>query len=170
MKNIYLVGFMGSGKSVVGKLLAKKLGRKFLDLDSLIEHKVGKKISDIFSQDGEAFFRTLEKEVVRDVVRKQALVVACGGGVVADKENLDMLKKSGVVVCLTVRPEVVYKRCKDTCARPLLNVAEPQKDIERLLALRTPFYAQAHFSVDTSDITPEEAALEIIKKIETLDD
>ena len=156
---------MGTGKSAAGKLLAKKLKRKFLDLDSLIEHKVGKKISDIFSQDGEAFFRTLEKEAVREIAQKENLVVACGGGVVIDQENIIMLKASGRLICLTARPEIILKRCQDSSDRPLLNVEEPQKEIERLLALRAPFYAQAHMSIDASDLTVSQVADQILSFI-----
>ncbi len=108
--NIALIGFMGTGKTVVGKVLAKKLNRKFVELDSLIEHKTGKSIPDIFQQDGEVAFRELEIEVTKEVSRDRNLVIACGGGLVLNKINIDRLKNGSVIVCLTASPRVILKR------------------------------------------------------------
>ncbi len=154
---------MGTGKSVVGKLLAKQLKVKFLDLDSSIEEKQGQTIKDIFAQKGEAYFRQLEKEAVKQVSNKESLVVACGGGVVLDKDNLDSLKNTGTVICLTARPQVILKRCQKNKDRPLLNVEKPEERIEELLKFRSPFYAQAHFSIDTSDLTVKEVVEKILE-------
>lgn len=161
---------MGTGKSVVGKALAKDLKLEFIDLDAQIESQQARSIQEIFAKEGEPFFRRLEQQAVKTVAAQRDLVVACGGGVVVDKENLDILKKTGTLVCLSARPEVAFARCKDTCVRPLLNIANPQKEIERLLLLRAPFYSQAHFSIDTSDISPQEAARQIIQKLKAVDD
>jgi shikimate kinase len=167
MKNIYLVGFMGTGKTAVGRSLARRLGLDFVDLDSKIEQEQGKKIKDIFAKQGEAYFRNLEKAAVREVSAKEGLIVACGGGVVLDKENLEILKNTGSVICLTSRPEIILSRCKNNVERPLLNVKDPKKQIESLLEFRRPYYAKAQFSLDTSDLTIEQAADEIIKQLKT---
>ncbi len=165
MKNIYLVGFMGTGKSSVGRKLAKKISAKFLDLDHFIEKKYGRTIKDIFAKNGEFYFRTLEKEAVEEVSKSESLVVACGGGVVVDEENMQNLKNSGIIVCLNSRPDVILRRCKGHAHRPLLNVPNPQERIKELLAFRAAFYAQADFSIETSDLSVEETVEEIYQKI-----
>lgn len=162
-KNIYLVGFMGTGKTTVGKILAEKLGREFVEMDEEIEKEEGKKIVDIFRQNGESYFRKIEKEVLKRIASCFNLVVSCGGGVIVDKENLKILKETGVVICLKAKPSIIYERTKKTKERPLLNVPDPLKKIKELLAKRAPFYAKADYFVDTSTLTPEEVSEEIIK-------
>ncbi len=108
--NIALIGFMGTGKTAVGRVLAKKLGRKFLELDSLIEQKAGKSIPEIFQQDGEIAFRELEIEVTKKVAGQQNAVIACGGGVVLNQINIDRLRAEGRVVYLTASPRAILKR------------------------------------------------------------
>jgi len=162
-KNIYLVGFMGTGKTTVGKILAEKLGREFIEMDEEIEKKEGKKIVDIFRQKGESYFRKIEKEVLKRIASCFSLVVSCGGGVVVDRENLKILKESGIVICLKAKPSIIYERTKKTKERPLLNVPDPLKKIKELLARRAPFYAKADYFVDTTPFTPEEVSEEIIK-------
>ena len=151
--NIYLVGFMGTGKTVVGKSVARQLKQEFFDLDFLIEEKQKRKIAQIFAQDGEAYFRSLEKQILKDISRKRNVVVSCGGGIVKDLENIQIMKKTGVIICLSARPEVILARTKGYTHRPLLNVDDPTKRIEELLKMRAPFYAQADYSIDTSDLT-----------------
>lgn len=165
MKNIYIVGFMGTGKSVAGKLLAKSLNLEFFDLDSSIEEKEGRKIKEIFAEKGEAYFRKIEKQAVQEVSNKDRLVVACGGGVVLDKGNIDILKKTGRLISLTSRPEVILSRCQANCDRPLLNVKDPQDEIKKLLAIRQPFYAEAEISIDTSDLSVEEVVRQIKRRL-----
>jgi len=166
MKNIYLIGLMGTGKTAVGQLLAQKLGLDFVDLDDVIEQKEGTSISLIFQQKGEPYFRKVEKEAVREISQKSDLVVGCGGGAVINQENLDHLKKTGTVICLEARPEVILNRTKEARHRPLLNVEDPEKKIEELLSQRAPFYAQAHFTIDTSRLSVEEVAQRIIDLLE----
>lgn len=165
MKSIYLVGFMGTGKTAVGEELAKRLSLKFLDLDDLIEEKEKLKIMDIFAQKGEPYFRRLEKEMVKGVCQKKGLVVACGGGVVLDKENVKNLRKTGTIVCLSARPEVILERTKGYTYRPLLNVEDPEKKIKELLKFRAPYYAQADYTINTSDLGVEEITRKIIEII-----
>ena len=108
--NIALIGFMGVGKTAVGKALAEKLGRSFVELDLLIEQKVGKSIPDIFQQDGETAFRELEIEVTNEVSKDKNLVIACGGGIVLNKINIDRLRENARMVYLTASPGVILKR------------------------------------------------------------
>jgi len=165
MNNIYLVGFMGTGKSVVGRELAKKNKRKFIDLDELIELKEKRRICDIFAKDGEPYFRKIEKKVLKEVSREKKFIVACGGGIVIDKENIRLMKKTGLIICLTATPEVIFKRVSGYKHRPKLNIAQPKKQIELLLKLRSSYYAQADKTIDTSKITIKEIVDKILRII-----
>lgn len=163
MQDIYLVGFMGTGKTAVGKQLAQKLNFKLVDIDDLIVKKEGRSISDIFAQSGEPYFRKAEKEALREVAAKTRQVVDCGGGIVIDSENIMMMKQSGRLVCLSARPEVILERTKRQSHRPLLNVAEPLAKIKELLEVRKPYYEKADFTVDTSDLTIQQVAEKILE-------
>jgi shikimate kinase len=162
MKNIYLVGFMATGKTCVGRELAAKKKMRFLDLDELIELKERRTISDIFAQDGEPCFRRIEKRTLKEVAREKNFVVACGGGIVIDPENIKVMRENGIIVCLKAKPEIILKRTAGTAHRPLLNVGEPKAQIEHLLKLRAPFYARADCTIDTSKLSPEQVVKEII--------
>lgn len=153
MGNIYIVGFMGTGKTVVGKQVSRQLNRQFVDLDSLIEEKQNRKISQIFAEDGEAFFRNLEKQALGEISVQRNLVASCGGGIILDKENIQIMKQTGTIICLTSRSEVILARTQDYKHRPLLNVDNPKERIEELFKIRAPFYAQADYTIDTSDLT-----------------
>lgn len=161
--NIYLLGFMGTGKTTVGKLLSRKLGWDFVDLDDLIEKREKMKIVDIFSQKGEAYFRKKEKEVLREISGKDNLVVGCGGGVVLDEENIQIIKETGLPVRLEASKEVIYERTKKFKHRPLLNVENPLEKIEELLKRRRPYYAKIPDFIDTSSLQAEEVVERIIK-------
>ena len=165
MDNIYLVGFMGTGKSVVGRELAKKSKRQFIDLDELIELKEERRICDIFAKDGEPYFRRIEKKVLKEVSRERKFIVSCGGGIVIDKENIRLMKKTGLIICLTATPEVIFKRVSGYKHRPKLNLAQPKKQIEFLLKLRAPYYAKADKTIDTSKITIKEVVDKILRII-----
>lgn len=165
MKNIYLIGFMGTGKTAVGKLLSDLLKLEFVDLDALIEKEQGITISEIFTDKGEAYFRELEAAVLKGVARKNDLVVSCGGGIVINPGNISLMKKSGFCVCLFASIKTILSRTAGQSHRPLLNVAHPEQAIEELLKARAPFYAQADLSIDTSSITVLEAANMIIQYI-----
>ncbi len=162
-KNIVLIGFMGSGKSAVAKKLAQKLKLKFVDLDKAIEEKEQKPITEIFSQKGEGHFRRIEKDMVKEVSAKDAQVIACGGGVALDPENIANLRQQGSLIYLKASPEAIFNRTKGKKHRPLLNVGQPEKKIEELLKFREAFYAQADYTVETSNLSVEEVANEIIK-------
>lgn len=164
MKNTYLVGFMGCGKTAVAKGLAHRLNRPFIDMDEEISNRQGCSIKEIFAARGEAYFRSLEAELVRELSLKSGWVVACGGGTFASQENIDLLKKSGLVICLTSKPEVIFKRVKADQDRPLLQVDDPLSAIELLLSKREPFYSQAHHSFDCSALTVDETVDGILRE------
>lgn len=163
--NIYLVGFMGTGKTAVGKELARQKKWQFIDLDELIELKEKRVISAIFSQEGEPYFRRVEKKVLAEVAKEKKFVVACGGGIVLDKDNIKIMKKTGAVVCLTASPKVIWERTHRHAHRPLLTVAEPKKQIELLLKMRAPYYGQADKIIDTSKLSIKEVVNKISKII-----
>jgi shikimate kinase len=166
-KNIALVGFMGAGKTVVGKELSKRLGLLFVDSDDIIVEREKRNINDIFAKSGEAYFRKIEKEVIKELSCRDGLVIACGGGVVLDKENMDNLRKNGLIIYLFAKPDIIFQRTKNYNHRPLLNVDNPQKEIEKILEFRQQFYNQADFTVDTSELEVDEVVdkiFEIIKK------
>lgn len=168
MKNIVLIGFMGTGKSVVGKRLAKQLNMKFISTDDIVEDREKRPITEIFVKSGEPYFRKIEKEVVREAANLENVVIAAGGGVVMDEENMANLKKNGVIICLDAAPDIIYERVKRYKHRPLLNVADPVAKIRELMASRAPFYAKADYQMDTSGKTVEEVAKEIINRCQPL--
>jgi shikimate kinase len=165
-KNIVLIGFMGTGKSTVGKILAKKMNRALVDIDYRIEEKEKRKISEIFEKEGEDHFRCLEKEMIRDAASHTGQVITTGGGAVVDPENLAALKSNGLLVALTAFPETIYQRVKDTRHRPLLKSGDLMSEIRRLLAVRMPSYEKAdlHFSSDGK--TPAQVADQILEALE----
>ncbi len=165
MENIYLVGFMGTGKTAVGKELAGKKKMSFLDLDELIELRQKRPIRDIFAKEGEAYFRKAESLVLKEAASESGFVVACGGGIVINPANIKLMKKTGVVICLSAKPEVILKRVRGYLHRPLLNVKDPKKQIEHLIKLRAPYYAQADKTLDTSVLTIKQVAARIAKLI-----
>jgi shikimate kinase len=163
--NIYLVGFMATGKTAVGREVARKRGWGFIDLDELIELREKRVIAEIFAKEGEPYFRKLEKKALKDVAKEEHFVVACGGGVVLDKENIALMKKTGKLICLCAKPEVILKRAAGFAHRPLLNVKNPREKIGLLLKLRQPYYAQADTQIDTSGISLEKVSQKIIAAI-----
>ncbi|MDD5070771.1 MAG: shikimate kinase [Candidatus Omnitrophica bacterium] len=163
MENVYFVGFMGSGKTTVARLLADKLGKGFLEMDSEIEKSAGMSIVEIFEGKGQDYFRDLESKLLADIAKRSDLVVSCGGGLVCRQENIDLLKKSGKLVNLSASADEIYKRVKNDNSRPLLKVADPQNEIVRLLKIRQEFYEQADITIDTDSKTPEDVLEEILK-------
>jgi len=161
MRNIVLVGFMGTGKTGVAKILSARLNMKYVSTDDLIEKKEGISIREIFEKKGESYFRNSEKKVVKDVSLMENSVIDAGGGVVIDPENLKNLKKKGMVVCLRAEPGIILERTKKHIHRPILNVADPREKIKELLESRRPFYEKADHHIDTSAIRAEKVADEI---------
>ncbi|MEW6075517.1 MAG: shikimate kinase [Candidatus Omnitrophota bacterium] len=150
MNNTYLVGFMGTGKSVVGQELARQQKSRFIDLDVLIEEKEGQPIVDIFTEKGEPYFRKIETRALKEISVHSNAVVSCGGGIVLDEENIGIMKETGFMICLTAKVDVILERTRVYAHRPLLNVPSPKEAIESLLKVRAPFYARADMTIDTS--------------------
>jgi shikimate kinase len=166
MKNIVLLGFMGTGKSVVGRRLAAELQYQFIDTDHIIEEKTGKKISEIFAQEGEMQFRNLESEVAQEVGQRHDHVISTGGGIVLNPANLEALGRNGILISLQARPEIIFKRVQKRAGqRPLLQGPDPLSQITRLILEREPYYRRATFTIDTSDMPLEEVVHEIRKKV-----
>ncbi len=165
--NIALIGFMGVGKTAVGKVLAEKLNKEFVETDALIERKAGKSIPEIFQQDGEVAFRELEIEVIKKVAQGQNLVIACGGGIVLNKINIDRLRLEAIIVYLTASPQVILKRTSgDGEKRPLLNVTDKAAEIRELLRFRKPFYERAaDIKINTSRLSIASIAEQIINRL-----
>ena len=163
--NLVLTGFMGTGKTSLGKLLAEKLGRGFVDIDQKIEQDSGMTIPQIFEKYGEKYFRELEKNAVKEVAARKNLVIATGGGTVKDEENIRLLKESGVMVCLTTEPEEIFRRTERRGERPVLDAGAEDRlnTIKKLLAERQKFYAQADYTVDTTDWSPLQIMNDICK-------
>jgi shikimate kinase len=161
-RNIALTGFMAVGKSAVGRALAKRLKRRFVDLDRLIEKSEGMKVKDIFSRKGEAYFRRLEKQKLAQVFARTDQVVATGGGVVMDEDNVKLLREKSLLICLTASAEVLLKRAGTSAKRPLLKGGDRRERIETLLKQRAENYAQAYAAIDTSDLTIGEIVEKIV--------
>lgn len=165
--NIALIGFMGVGKTAVGKILAEKLDREFIELDSLIEQKAGKPIPEIFQQDGEIAFRELEMEAAREVSQKERVVIACGGGIVLNQINIDRLSQKCVIAYLTAAPAVILQRVLNSRdERPLLKDDDKALAIQKLLKFRKPFYERAaDIKINTSRLDIDSVVERIIAKL-----
>ncbi len=186
--NIALIGFMGAGKTAVGKVLAKRLGKEFVELDLLIEQRTGKSIPEIFQQDGEVAFRELEIELTREVSRGKNLVIACGGGIVLNRINIDRLKNESIIVYLVASPRVLLRRISGSGEkRPLLKTSdrgggEPRhydlaarsrldRSIQELLRFRKPFYDRAaDIRIDTSKLDIDSVVERIIVELKANED
>ena len=170
--SIALIGFMGAGKTAVGRALAQKLGKEFIELDPLIEQKAGKTIPEIFREDGEIAFRELEIAVAKEAAARKNVVIACGGGLVLNKINTDRLRQEGVTVYLTASPNVILRRTtSDTEERPLLAGPNPPRTITELLKFRKPFYERAaDISINTSRLDIAGVVGEIITRLREHED
>lgn len=162
MDNIILIGFMGTGKSTVGRLLAEKLGMRFVDMDQLIEERERRSISEIFAVDGEQHFRALESDLVRELALESGLVIATGGGVVLDPRNIETFERCGLVVCLNASPETILARVESDNCRPLLEHGDKLARIESMLDSRASHYAQVEHQIDTDGLKPESIAVLIV--------
>lgn len=167
--NIILIGLMGAGKSAVGRLLAARLGRPFVDTDALIEEQAGCSIPSIFAAEGEEGFRQREADVIASLRERDGLVVATGGGAVLGPENRAALREGGVVVWLEAAPEVLVERAKaqGVARRPLLAGTDPLERLRRLAAERSGAYREtAHLRVRTDDATVGEVVARILAMME----
>lgn len=162
LSNLIFVGFMGSGKTAIGKLTAKALGFQFLDTDQLIIDRTNRPIAEIFATEGEDFFRNLETDVIESLGHLRRCVIATGGGAVLRPKNRHLLRTLGFVVCLTAREEVLFERVSRNDKRPLLQTADPRQTLRDLLGARQAAYADAaHWTLDTSEM-PHVAVVEAV--------
>jgi shikimate kinase len=166
LKPIFLIGFMGTGKSTVGLLLAAKMERRFVDLDAVIEEEAHMTIPEIFFNEREAGFRAREAAALRRVAAQGPQLIAIGGGAPAYGDNLDFMLHAGKVVCLTADLDELVRRIGDPQSRPMLAGKEVHKEIEKLLPQRQPFYARAHLTVDTTGVVPSQVARRIAEELE----
>jgi shikimate kinase len=162
IQNLALIGFMGTGKSSVGRMAADALRFTFLDTDTVIEARAGKSIADIFQHDGEPAFREWERRVVEELTRRKHTVIATGGGLPVNPANLTSLKSHALVVCLWASPDTILERVSGHSHRPLLNEPNPKEKIQELLAVRGPFYRQADVLVNTEMRSLREVAQQVL--------
>lgn len=160
---IFLVGFMGCGKTTVGQLLAEQLGRRFIDLDEWIAQRTGQSIPHIFQEHGEGFFRTLESELLREVVQMDNVVVALGGGAFVSEPNRRLVKDHGVSIWLDCPIEIIFQRLADTTDRPLNQSPEQMR---HLLETRIPSYALADVRIEVSQLPPAVMVQQIIDELD----
>ncbi len=165
--NIVLIGFMGSGKTAVGQVLAKRLNWQLIEVDSIIEQRTDKSITDIFRYNGEIYFRELEIEVIKEVAEGEKQVIACGGGVILNTINIDRLRETGIIINLVASPETILKRTSNNKgSRPLLNVEQPVEHIKELMKFRKPFYDKAaDLTINTSKLNIDTVVYKIIDRL-----
>ncbi len=164
-KNIVLTGPMGSGKSIIGKLLAKKLNYTFIDTDDLIESNEDISINEIFNKKGESYFRKLENNICKELSSKKNLVIATGGGIVLNPENIKYLRKNGIIVNLKSSVDTLWNRIKNSSNRPLLKVENPFEKLKKIVEEREEFYNNADIFIFTDDLTVEEIIDNLIEKL-----
>ncbi len=165
MKNIVLTGFMGTGKTEVGRALSRILGWRLIDVDDEIVKAHNMSINEIFSTLGEPAFRDMETEMLRKVSQNKNVIISTGGGAVLKQENMDILREKGMIICLDAMPETILKRTSRNCERPLLKVEDPLRKIKELLEFRRPFYEKADATINTEGKPPVRIAEEILEKI-----
>src|SRR5262245_42376946 len=162
-KNIILTGFMGTGKSTVGRLLAGRLKREFVDMDILIEQRERRSISQIFAGEGEAYFRHLEANLCQELAGREGLVIATGGGALILEANLRVMEQTGLVFCLHCEPEILWQRIGQSQDRPMLAGQDEGRftRLALLLSQRTPAYQRIAYQLDVTTLSPEEVVAQI---------
>lgn len=165
MKNIVLTGFMGTGKTAVGRELSRLLNMELFDLDTEIEMSRRMTINEIFKRFGEPKFREIETEMIKKLSGNKNAIISTGGGAILKQENMDALRENGVIVCLMATPETILKRTSHDSNRPLLQVEDPFGRVKELLNFRGPFYEKADIMIDTEGKTPLQIAEKITEEI-----
>jgi shikimate kinase len=160
--NIALIGFMGTGKSSVGQLVATQLHFTFVDTDHIIETRAARTISDIFAVDGEPAFRDWEQRVVEELAARKRTVISTGGGLPVNEGNFNSLKSHALVVCLWASPDKIWERVRGQSHRPLLDETDPLAKIRTLLAAREPFYRRADVLINTEMRSIKEVAQQVV--------
>ncbi|MBL7016798.1 MAG: shikimate kinase [Kiritimatiellales bacterium] len=161
-RNIILIGFMGTGKTVTGRVLAERTGMELVDMDAIIEERAGKPISEIFATDGEAGFRKLERALAHELAQRNELIISTGGGVVLDPDNMTDFQKNGLVVCLTASPATIFQRLENDTTRPLLS-GDKKEQISGILETRQPLYDAIEHQIDGDSLDPSGRADAILR-------
>lgn len=162
--NIVLVGFMGTGKSAAGRAVSRRLEHPFIDMDAMIEERTKRRISEIFAKDGEGAFRALERDLVKELSQRRDLVIAAGGGIVLNPDNVRDFSETGVVICLKASPAAILSRVEAQTHRPLLQTAgDKSQRILDLLKERQPLYDAIPNQVDTTRLSPSDVADRVIE-------
>lgn len=164
-RNLVLIGFMGAGKSVVGRELQRMTGFRLVDVDTEVERIEGITISEIFATSGEAAFREVEAREIRRISEGRNQIISTGGGAVLRADNMEALEEGGIVICLTASAETVYARTMHNTDRPLLQVEDPQGRIQEMLRQRRPYYDKASYVIDTEGKSPYTIASEILEAV-----
>ena len=165
--NIFLIGLMGAGKSTVGRLLARKLDRRFIDSDHALEERCGVKIPTIFEMEGESGFRKREAQIINDLTLEKKIVLATGGGAVLLPENRKVLAERGTVIYLHANPIELWHRTKGGEGRPLLQNGDPKKTLENLYAVRDPLYREiADFTIETGKPSVNQLVSSLLMQLE----
>lgn len=162
---IYIIGFMGVGKSTIGKHIAKELGFSFIDTDSLIVNKENMKITEIFKKHGEEYFREIERQVLLDLNKEDNCVISTGGGLPLYKDNMDVILESGVSIWLSAKKETILKNLKNDFSRPILNGSNKEQVIEELLSQRSKVYCRAQYQIDVNSKSVKNIVNEIKAEI-----
>lgn len=166
LKNLILIGFMGTGKSTIGRQLSKTLGYPVIDTDQRLEEETDSSIADLFSTYGEAHFRELETSLLRKLIEEKTHkhIISTGGGIITQPANLELLQELGYVIWLVAQPETILERTSRNKDRPLLNNPDPEGTIRNLLEVRNPLYeAAAHLKLETTDLTFSEITTGIVE-------
>ncbi len=167
-KNIYIIGFMGSGKTSVSKQLADMTKIQRIEMDQIITDRERMSVAEIFAKKGEAYFRTQETELLKELAKIAPKIVSCGGGVAMNAENVEEMRRAGKIICLTASPEVIYERVKDSTERPLLNGNMNVEYIAKLMEARRPFYEKAaSVIIDTSNLGIEQVAEAVLVAVKS---
>jgi shikimate kinase len=165
---IVLIGFMGAGKSSVGRTLARMTGRRRFDTDEMVTGRFGLTVAEIFEKHGEDVFREGETEALRDLAEKKSAIIVTGGGIVLRGENVALLRTLGTIVHLSADDETLFHRISRRATRPLLKTADPRRTLTELLSARLPLYQNcADVEVDTSKLSHDEVARRILESVET---
>jgi len=163
--NIYLCGFMGTGKSTIGRILARQLDWPLVDLDSVIEHQTGYSIASLFEERGEPYFRALETETLLEVARQSGQVVACGGGLVLSEENRQVMSRTGLTVGLLASEQTILSRTARDNKRPLLEAEDRAARVRRLLTQRTPLYEALDITLATDTFAPKQTSERLVEEL-----
>ena len=163
--NIYLCGFMGTGKSTVGRILARQLDWPLVDLDSVIEHKTGQTIASLFEERGEPYFRALETEALLEVARQSGQVVACGGGLVLSEENRQVMSRTGLTVGLLASEQTILDRTGRDSKRPLLEAEDKAARVRKLLIERAPLYEALDITLSTDASSPGQTSQRLVEEL-----